>query len=571
MKKKIIYHAALSILFLASHISWAQNQTLLPQKSESANVEVKPFQKVPDEFFIAEIPNLSKFGPFQTSWGFVRPPQLWLQGTVFQFDHFKFPQWNLEQFPFSLIPSMGFNATLQFFDQNQKPLDQISLQQPQPLIDSKLSYLADQVKDPRGSQSLPAYYQVILDSNPPRLKLHTELIPWLPPKEIFSCEIEIQKEEILEKNKRFKTCLQTLESLPQNAQQQWYVWIQTPNGLEKENAQYAGARIREVGGIFKKSKNFYMSQRGRNRVFKARAGVTNVEKVKAPSFDFSKIQKAEYILPPPSREKIEQTAHSQFFENGEKLEIFSFASDSSEDREKNLGQAPNIQVQFVPSSSTAPHLRSSFFKESRTGLEGHLRPWRVGVFTTYNFMTSNRGEKDQVLNVLGADLGYKLDYKGYDPHLIFETGLWHPTSTLSISEIDLGATKAFFDSLSWLRLGAGYHNYTLSGRNPGSSRLGRMDSISVGLRGQSTEDNLVIRGHFNLLLASPVGFEGRIEYGKLSNGENQGDTSKYLGYFLGYARYTGTVQSKATLVTENFSEDRLSLGIIWGHIGPDSF
>ncbi|HPI40936.1 MAG TPA: hypothetical protein PLJ21_09030 [Pseudobdellovibrionaceae bacterium] len=534
----------------------------------------KPFQKVPDEFLLAEVPGLENFGPFFISWGVLRPPQLWLQGQVFNLNDFKFPQWNKDQFPFSLIPSMGYRASIQFFDTEKKPLEKILLDQPFPLIDPKLEYLKEQVKSLNTSEKKISYFQIQLESPTPRVLLHSALMNWPTPQEIFSCEFEITKEEDLRKNKRFNTCLKTLAALPENAQNQWYAWVQLPKGLSKENAQYLSEKIREVSVSFKKSKNFFMSLRGKNRFFSAKAGVTHLEKLETPQFNFSQIQNAEYAVIPPSREKQEQVAHSQSFENGEKIEIYSFASDASEDREKNLGQIPDIHLQFVPTSthpvSNQPlTLKKTAFKESRTGLSGLLRPWRLGLFASYNSLTSNRGEKDQIFNFLGADLSYKLNYFGFDPHLIFESGLWHPGSTISISEIDLGASKSFFEDLPWLRASAGYHNYTLSGRNPGSSRLGRMDSISLGLLAQTMTEDRILRGRFQILAASPMGFDSRIESGKIYH--NFSDTPQYLGYFLGYSRYAGNIQNRNTLVSEAFTEERISLGVIWGHIGPESF
>ena len=59
---------------------------------------------VPNEYFIAEVPNLPLIGPDRVSWVFVRPPKIWIMNQIIDLSEIKWPQWDTSQHPLSIVP-----------------------------------------------------------------------------------------------------------------------------------------------------------------------------------------------------------------------------------------------------------------------------------------------------------------------------------------------------------------------------------------------------------------------------------------------------------------------------------
>jgi hypothetical protein len=215
-----------------------------------------------------------------------------------------------------------------------------------------------------------------------------------------------------------------------------------------------------------------------------------------------------------------------------------------------------------------PRIQYTEFLENRTGVPGFLRRWKGRAFFTQNTLTSSRGEESKFLSGPGLELAYSSDFWALEPFLFFDSGLFHPDSKLSVSERQFGIARNLKWMPKWSYLFGSVHQYQLSGQNPGSSRLGAVDSLALGLGGIQRIGKHYLQGRAAFLYSTEPGFDARLEYGQVWN--RRSDFHLTWGFFLGSSRYSGVVTIASNRTTQSLFEDRFIAGISIGFLGPES-
>ncbi len=513
--------------------------------------------RIPPENFIADIPSLPELGNFRVTWYFLRPPHLWVQDQVVDLSKIQWPLWE-DSVPIVLSPpGGGVKSTLILEDENGNVLSSKPFTKPVSM--EKYELTLDKIKN----------FKVRIEDQKGRFALTSKSYPWVKRKEVFHCNVELQSDELITKNRRVAGCLNTIKNMAAEKDKQWYAIMDWPDQRDAEAKAFVSSWDRDLRSAYRKQLHAYESNRQPKRRFTASVGITRKELAEKIVFNSLALPKAEKVIIPPTREQIVAQAGEHVLSDGSKLEVFSFASDFSENRSKaNSVLSPMITVQFVAGAAEAPPtLRATEFREARTGIAGFLRPWRGNLFFTFNRLISNRGETANFGNGPGIDLQYSWKKFDVSPYLRFESGLYHPGSTLLINEVEVGAKKGFGFLPEWLKVGAGYHQFQLAGRNPSSTRLGKIDAIDAGLFASKQFENEFLRFQVKGLVGSSLGMDAQVEYGKLLKDKSEIPYS--VSVFAGFTRYAGEATT-ITRRTETFTEDRFRLGFSFGFTGPDS-
>ncbi len=511
-----------------------------------------------DENIIARVPGLGPIYGARATWAIWRAPFLWTNGELVDVSRVAWPQWDKNQVPISIVPAVSaFRAKLLLETSDGLLLEEIILDKP---------FLPDRY-DP--AKKKPDQYRIQVSLLNDRLVLKTRAYPWIQRKNVLECDYEIQQGRDVMADSKVKTCLSSLESVAKNADRQWFATVTWPEAGDAIRRNAMSATDRELKSSFRKSGHVFESQR-KGRRFIARAGITYAETVPSIDFDFFSISKFSSIKNAVSREEQKNVMLDVVTAAGGKLIVHSFATDLVEQVaiKSPSGPSPGLHLQFIASKDDAPSIENTEFLESRTGIPGLLRRWRGRGFFNYNQLTSNRGEQNSALGGPGLELSYAMDFWKLEPYLFFDSGLLRPSSTVSISEIQFGARKSFSFLPSWSSVYLGIHQYQLSGDNPGSSRLGASDSISLGLAGIQRIGDHVVQGRAGLLVSTAVGFDAMLEYGKVWH--KTSDFHLTWGVFGGVSRYSSIVTVPTNRTSQQFSEDRLSVGISIGFLGPES-
>lgn len=515
------------------------------------------FTKIPDDYYLALIPDLPYSGPHRLSWGFYRPPIIWLQGQAVDMSKLRWPQFDKEQIPPSLSIASTNKIKLLIEDSKGQLIETVNLDKPFNFE----SYTSTAKKN-------PVSYRLQMEALPNRLNLTTRSYPWIVKKEIFKCEINIDRKQNLVKNSRLKSCLSTLKKLPQQTNQQWFLNIDWPEGLDNENLSFVSENERELRGIFRKAGHIYQSQKNNPKKFIATAGITKSELMPNIEFSFEKVLKKDLLFHVPAKEDQVLVMDKQTLPDGSSVESFGYPGDFIESRSAVMptNLKPRVQVQFIPAKDQILKYRKTDFPELHTGLPGLLRPWQGSVFGDFNQLSSNRGERTSFLDLPGIQLSYKTNFYDLVPTGFYQTGLLHTGSSLTLSELQ-GGVKKKIAMLPWLSSFIGLHQYTLSGANPGTSRLGKMNAFAFGLSADHLSNEFLIKSRFNIFYSNTIGYEGLVEYGKLF--ERKSDFNIYYSLYLGYSRYASNITNKLQ-TKENFSEDRFRIGVGLGFVGPES-
>jgi hypothetical protein len=397
--------------------------------------------------------------------------------------------------------------------------------------------------------------------------LTSKAFPWVHPREVFTCESAFNQEKSLKQQPALWTCVQTLKKMVLSADQQWYFKINWPLISDKTIKKEIAAIDRELRIFAIRSRNVYDSAFSKESLFQVQAGVTQSEKFEQVAINYSNWPKSNLLKIPPSREKVQEPALSLEFDDM-RLIIQSFAADELVGRQKQSPMAikPTVDLQFVAADNlTDPQFLETEFREQRTGVQGFLRPWQLATSLEYNSMTSNRGEQDSFFSLPSFDLAYQSDIYKIQAGFHLTTGILHFGSTLSVQEMQVNLRRQI-EIIPHLQAVVGYHRYALNGKNPGSSRLGKMDAAVIGMSGFKTSDESFIQGKFLFLVSDAVGFDSQLTYGRYF--DNRSDLRFYWGGFLGSAKYASTLINRM-LESETFTEERLRVGISFGLIGPD--
>lgn len=525
--------------------------TASASETESAKLPLPP------EYYVAEVPGLRTVGEHRLSWGFLRPPHLWYQGQLFDLRKIEWPQWDSSQFPAVLPPPSSPNAELRFFDANKRLL----LARPfnKPLAADEFVTATEK----------PAFYQIVVDLRPARARLGSKLFPWTERRVVVECSSEGKDGENPQQDRRMIACLEGLRGMGEATSRPSFAIIHWPRAKSREAQRFIASSERELRSVFRKNGHFLIGHRTEEPTFRAQAGITNAGDLAKHDFDPSIFTTAEFLTTPPSLEEKTAVIHENSRDSGEFIRVFASAGDSIADRAIRSPPEldPGVHLQFVKTDAATSSLRRTEFREVRTGLGGAFRSWSVTTFATTNQLSSNRGEKTSMTTLPGLDLAYHGGLFGLTPAVIFDTGTVHPGSDLTVSELLVTARRAF----PWsgpLQLSVGFEQYSLSGKNPGSSRLGKMDALAAGFVTQVPYEDYLLGARAHALIASSLGFESRVEIGRRLNWKT--DLKPYVGFSLGFARYAGSVENRLQFV-ETFTEDRLSAGIHLGFIGADFF
>lgn len=516
-------------------------------------------ERVPDEFYIAKSPDLGPIGPARLHWFFLRPPLLWVQGEMADLSKVRWPLWDQEQMPLSLVPQPGTLAEIILFDAKGEKIDEFMFNR---------AFVPDDYVAKTGK--LPSSYRIRLLSKNRRWSLLSEPYSWIQQKEVFRCEVEFRPNQKIENSSRVQECIDTLKTLPAQAKQQWWVRLDWPAQKESSSKAAISTWDREFRSTFRKAKHSYESQKRPNRTFLVKAGVTNLEKAQAIGFDISSLKSTQAIQAPPDREVKASESYFWKSEKGQEFKVYAFAADEIVEREIRAPDAfnPGIQVQFVSAADGSPSLKSTEFKENHTGFVSYFRRWQGSAFISLNDLTSQRGEKLNQISAPGFDLSVNSGYWGLYPYLSAEPGLLHLGSSLGISEYRLGATRDFDFLPENFSLSAGGHLYQLSGTNTGSSRLGKYEAISLGGQFFERKGDDFILARASIMYGQGLGFDSRWSWGRVISRKTDMHVTGQI--FLGYSRYSGQLTTR-TLTNETFTEDRLQIGFSLGFIGPESY
>jgi hypothetical protein len=541
-----------SVVVLATTAARGQNALDNSSKSPIDLIEL------PDEFLVARVPGLGPVYGARASWAIWRAPYIWTNDQLIDLSRVKLPQWDKAQVPIALVPADGTQrAVVVLENEAGKTLEEVPLENP---------FLPDRYDSARPR---PTRYRIRLDLSNGRATLQTPSYPWLTRKNVVECDYEIEQGKDAMTDGRVKTCLSTLESIALNADRQWFAtvtWPETGNAIRR-NAM--STRDRELKASFRKTGHVYENQR-KGRRFVVRAGITNIEQTPNIDFDYNTIPKFETIQFSASREEKARTLYEAKTASKGSLTLRGFASDTVEQLAVRSAQGPNprLHLQFVGSTETQPSIFTTEYLENRTGIPGLLRRWRGRGFLNQNQLISSRGEQEELLGGPGIDLAYAMKFWSLEPYAIFDSGLFHPNSKISISELQVGVRRNFSFMPSWSTLYLGLHQYQLSGRNPGSTRLGTSDAVAIGVAGLQRIGRHYLQGRGAGLISSAGGFDAQIEYGQIWN--RKSDFHLTWGIFLGVSRYSSRVVIPSNLRVENLSEDRVTFGVSFGFLGPES-
>ncbi len=541
-------------LLIISAARVAQGQLAADSSSPSPSDLIE----LPDEFLIARVPGLGPVYGARASWAIWRAPYIWTNNELIDLSRTKWPQWDKAQIPVALSPGGGSQrAVMVLEDEVGKVLEEIPLDNP---------FVPDRYDSARPR---PVRYRIKIDLSNGRVILQSPAYPFLTRKNVVDCDYEIEQGKDAMADGRVKTCLSTLESIALNADRQWFAnvtWPETGNAIRR-NA--ISTRDRELRASFRKTGHVYETQR-KGRRFVLRAGITNIEQIPVIDFDFNSIPKFEAIQFSASREEKVLTLHEAKTALQGSLTLRNFASDTVEQRALRSAQGPNprLHIQFVGTTETQTSIVTTEYLENRTGIPGLLRRWRGRGFLSQNQLVSSRGEQEELLGGPGVDLTYAMEFGSLEPYAIFDSGLYHPNSRISITELQLGVRRNFAFMPSWSTVYCGIHQYQLSGRNPGSSRLGTSDSVAIGVAGLQRIGRHYLQGRGAGLISTANGFDVQIEYGQVWS--QRSDFHLTWGIFLGVSRYSSRVVIPSNLRAENLSEDRVSFGLSIGFLGPES-
>ena len=533
--------------------STAQAQNFLPSFFSGGEAT----QSVPDEYFVARIPGLGPIYGARASWYFFRPPFIWAQGQLYDMRKLNLPQWDKNQVPLAISPVAGpAKVTIILEASDGTVIEERPFEAP---------FVPDRYVSPKGEA--PARYRLQMILLNGRVKIKTGTYPWVQRQKVFDCEYAIDQDADPLQDGRVKTCLSSLESISKTAEQQWYAtitWPETGNVLRR-NAILA--RDREIRSAFRKAGHVYETER-KGRTFLVRAGVTSVETLPVHQFDYETLGKREAISFAAEREDEKTLLAEAPTAAGGHFWVYSFANDTVEQAaiRSPAGPVPAIHIQFVNGTDKDPQLVNTEFLENRTGVPGLFRRWRGRVFLSQSNLTSSRGEKSELISGPGIDWAYSWDFLSLEPYVIYDSGLLS-NSKLSISELQAGLGRGFPLLPSWSYIYGGFHQYQLSGQNPGSTRLGATDSIAFGLGGLQRMGKHYLSGRVAILVSTATGFDSRFEYGQVWH--KKSDFHLTWGVFIGSSRYSGRVSIPTNRTVQTLAEDRFVFGVSIGFLGPE--
>jgi hypothetical protein len=179
-------------------------------------------------------------------------------------------------------------------------------------------------------------------------------------------------------------------------------------------------------------------------------------------------------------------------------------------------------------------------------------------------LKSGRGEEFTSTNFPSIEASWRSPYYQLDPFVTFQSGFVHYDSALALQEGHIGARWRWKPQIE---PSIGYFTYSLRGKNPGSSRLGSVDGLSLGLYSAFRIEDFMVRGWINGIYTEPFSFDTYVELSKIiDNGSS--DRGLFFGMFFGYTAYRSELRNLINQY-ETFSENRFRVGLTIGLAGPE--
>lgn len=519
------------------------------------------------EYYVFEVPGLAKVGPAFVSWFFIRGGTFWGFGETVKLGELDWPTWDVSQIPMSLTPVPKQKAFIEIYDAQKEPIQEIEL---------KESFAPEAYFD--AAKIKPAFYRIRASHARGHIQVTSPFYEWYRKKKIASCEVPAPKENFnARQSRQLKSCLATLEAYMGEDNQdtrQFYANIDWPQVSGRENVQAIRDFERELRSKARKRKMVFVANKTKGDRVLAEVGLTQSETLPKIGFDAKKIADLELASQSPDTKTVSRQMHAQSFPDGSGFMVTAYYSDANPERQMEspkIGQY-QISLQLIEAADAGPEapvkISQTRVLERRTGFLGYLRPLQALAFGGYNFLSSSPGgENNGFFGFPGLDLRYNWTKIGIQPYLVFEKDLLHLGSDLQITEVKFGAARRFH----WLEGGyysLGYQEYSLSGRNPGLTRLGGISALSLGVGASQRFESWLVREKAELLIGNAQSFDARLEAGKFFG--RSSDSRYFVGPYLGFANYQGYVVDK--LKTRRlYTEERLSIGVTIGWIGPDSF
>jgi hypothetical protein len=522
------------------------------------------------ENIIIRLPGLKAWQATHATWFVSRHGGLWIQSEFHDLSKLIWPQWDIKQNPVALIPSESLpNAEIVIYDDNGSELDREAFKGP--WVPEKI---LPTLKGP------PSSFQIEVALSP-HLTLKTRRYAWPERKPAFKCHAEVAPDvKAIDKDKRIAFCLRTLHGLTTNESKQWFVDVQWPRLSDRESLSYLTRQDRELRVAFRKKNHLYSSRRVKTPTFDVVAGLTKVEDLPTIAFSLELLPETEKAQKAPEPGTKPVPILESVSPDGEAIIAYSLPSDviSEQSLLSPEGMHPSVFLQLIPNSDDGQvQTQKTEFPEYRTGVLGYLRPWAVQGGVLYDNLVSNRKEVANLasLGVLDARYRYALSAStpwSLVPRLLFENDLLRAGSSLSVTELQVGTFVAW-NAKQALMPYLGYLGYSLSGRNPGSSRLGSFSALSWGLEYSNMKRPYLVKAYVaNLVTLGGEGFDlgldANLQLSRFMGSE--GTHGAYVGAYMGYAIYRVKLPNRIGEI-ENFGENRFRIGLVLGWMGADFF
>lgn len=517
------------------------------------------------EYYVFETPALPATGPAFVSWFFMRNGEYWGNSEFVSLANTEWPTWDTNQIPVTLVPVAKQKTFILIYDAGHQLLKEVELKEP---FAPEPFFQFATVK--------PAFYQVRTVVAQNHLELTSPYYPWYQKKRIATCEVDTSAPEFeVKKSRKLKLCMSTLGAYTDpeiKDERQYYIHIEWPSIKGRENIMAIKELERDLRVGARKRKMVFIVTKIKGSTMRAEIGLTLKENLPAIGFPAAQVTDTEKAESSPDTKTISRTLYEQELENGAKYKVLSYYSDAVAQRRLESPRVGKYQIDLqIVEGDTDPKtpviITQSRTLEQRTGVLGFMRPVQILLFGGFNQLSSSRGEENSMFGLPGAEVRYNWRRIETQPYLSFEKDLLHLGSTLQVTEMKAGATRhmPWFEDVYY---SLGYQEYSLSGKNQGSTRLGGISAFTVGASATQRFEAWQTREKFDVLFGNAQSFDFRFEMGRFL-GSKVG-SHYYFGPYVDFAEYRGYVVNKLKN-RELFSENRLQVGVTFGWVGPESF
>lgn len=514
------------------------------------------------EYYMFEFPSIPLTGPVATTWFFLRNDRVWTAQGVLDLQSLKWPYWDTQQIPLSLVPNEGQNFSIRVFDEAGALSETLKL-------DSNFypdSYLEK-------AKQRPGSYQIILSLGDGRVEVASPKHPWPYRKRVSHCSLKVRdkKTELpFAEEESFKICVQSAMSFigASEIPDQRFIRIQHPKLQKRQNLSKIRPFDREIRALANKHNSIVMVNGDwPTEDFSLELGLTLYERLPSPEVHQRSWANAQVVQQVQDKSTPRVLLHQQNSEDGSYVEIYGFYSDTTRSRNIVSPQLGNreIDLQLVEakdSSSSEIRIVETRHPDVRTGLRALLRPWQVFLTGTQNQLASSRGDRNSLIGFPAFEMKYGSSL--INGQIFAST---ERSSTLVADELQMTEFKVGYQSLvsGPFSYRLGYHQYNLAGTVT-VSRLGNVTAGILGLGFHNRYEQWRIATDIDLLISNSQSVDSQIELGRMLGDSSVGGW--YVGVFMGYTNYRSFVQNKVK-IRELFTETRTQYGVQLGFSGSD--